>query len=456
MNPILKGLRGTVVAVAVAALVQSVGSMALGPLADASNSAMSATTAVNIRSAASTGSARVGILYRGQRVQTISSSSGWTAVTHNGRTAYVATAYLTNGSTTSGNPSSSPSSGSVFTTAALNLRTGPSASSTVARIATKGEKLGLTGKISGAYSQVTSSAGALWAATAYLSSAAGAPTQSLPAVTGRVKATAALMIRTTADHNFASLGDVARGTILDVTGVVQNSMTQVIWKGSVRWVNSAYVTSISGSTSAPAIPSPPKTTTQYATTTLNIWKASSGSASLGEIPRGTAVAVVGNVTGGRAEIVHNGALRWVTARYLSATAPGASGGSDGNSGENLDKGGSSGLNKTNASTKKIVRHIWANYPAIKTMYGWRRDVTPDHPAGRAVDVMIPNYRSNKALGQEIANYYRANASEFNISYIIFNQQIWSTERSREGWRNMSSRGNDTANHKDHVHINTNR
>ncbi|NHB84172.1 hypothetical protein G7085_04805 [Tessaracoccus sp. HDW20] len=104
--------------------------------------------------------------------------------------------------------------------------------------------------------------------------------------------------------------------------------------------------------------------------------------------------------------------------------------------------------------QRIVRDIWNRYSAIKTMYGWRRDVTPDHPAGRAVDVMIPNYKSNKALGWEIAEYYRAHASEYNISYIIFDQKIWSTARNKEGWRSMANRGGDTANHKDHVHINT--
>ena len=155
MKPIVKGLRGAVVAVAVAALVQSVGAMALGPLADASSSTLTATTAVNVRAGATTNSAKVGILYRGEKVQAIGSSNGWTTVTYRGRTAYVSSAYLSGSGAAATPPQSSAPSGSAFTTAYLNLRTGPSLSSSVSVVASKGAKLSLTGSISGSYTQVT-------------------------------------------------------------------------------------------------------------------------------------------------------------------------------------------------------------------------------------------------------------------------------------------------------------
>ena len=168
MNPILKGLRTAVAAVAVGAMVQSVGSIALAPLADASNTQLAATTAVNIRAAASAGSARVGILYRGEKVQAISSGNGWTAVSHKGRTAYVASAYLSTSSTLVGTPSASSPAGDVYTIANLNLRVGPSLSDAVATVATKGAKLRRTGTISGTYSQVQFNDRTLWAASSYL------------------------------------------------------------------------------------------------------------------------------------------------------------------------------------------------------------------------------------------------------------------------------------------------
>ncbi len=383
VNPILKSLRGAVAAIAIAGIMQSVGTIALAPPAHASNSQLTATTSVNIRAAASASSARVGILYAGDKVQTISSSNGWTAVNHNGKTAYVATAYLSTSSSVQ-KPSSSAGTGVVYSIANLNLRAGPSLSHPVAQVVAKGAKLSLTGSVTGTYSQVQYAGKTFWAATAYLSTTPGAPTQSLPATTGKVRATAVLMIRTTSDKNFVSLGEVPTGTILNVSGVLKNGLAQVVWQSRVAWVNNSYVTLVSGSATRPVAP------------------------------------------------------------------PSNGQGSEGT----LNKGYSSGLDQTNANTKKVVRHIWANYPSITTMYGWRRDVTPDHPAGRAVDVMIPNYKSNSALGTEISRYFRANAKQFNISYVIFNGHIWSAARDKEGWRKMADRGGDTANHKDHVHINT--
>lgn len=453
VNPILKGLRTTVAAVAIAGLMQSVGSIAFGALAGASNTQLMATTAVNVRAAASGTSARLGVLYRGERVQAVTSSNGWTTVTYQGKTGYVATSYLSASSVVVDTPSTPSKKGTVYSVATLNLRSGPALSDAVKQVVTKGAKLSLTGTVSGSYSQVVYNSDTLWAATSYLATSVGAPSQSLPATTGKVQATAALMIRTTNDRNFMSLGDVARGTILEVTGVLQGGLAQVLWQGNVRWVNNSYVTRIEGAT-APVVPVAPGTTTQYATANLNVWSAATGTVYSGEIAHGSAVQVTGAVVSGRAEIVVNGAVRWVTAKYLSASKPSAPGTGSGGSGSgSLNHGYSSGLDQTNDNIKKVVRHVWANYPAIKTMYGWRRDVTPDHPAGRAVDVMIPNYKSNNAMGWQIAEYFRANASEFNITYIIFDQKIWSVSRDKDGWRSMAGRGGDTANHKDHVHIN---
>ena len=40
------------------------------------------------------------------------------------------------------------------------------------------------------------------------------------------------------------------------------------------------------------------------------------------------------------------------------------------------------------------------------------------------------------------------------SQIIWQQHIWTAERGGDSWRPMKSRGSDTANHKDHVHLTT--
>lgn len=456
MKRALPGLRGLAAAAGVAVLIQGLGTLAFSPEADAVNGTVTTTTRVNVRSGPATSYASLTVLNAGDSLPSSGSANGWTEVTYKGQTAYIASAYL------SGSPSDAQSSqtsgatttgevGTAYTTASVNLRTGPSTRDAVYVVALKGAKLTLTGTISGNFAQIDYSGKLLWVSTSYI----GTTSESLPEVTGQARGTTALMIRTSSSANFTSLGDAPKGTIFDLTGVEQNGMAQVIYKGAVRWVNATYLTAV-GSLTAPLAPTPPETSLRYATTTLNIWSSSTGQSYSGVIPRGGELQVTGTVQNGRTEIIVNGASKWVTSSYVSATPPTTSdAGASSGDGDSLNRGYSSGLDQTNENVKAIVRDVWNRYPQINTMYGWRKDVTPDHPAGRAVDVMIPSYKTNSALGWEIAKYYQAHASEYNINYIIFDQKIWSTARTKEGWRSMADRGGDTANHKDHVHINTN-
>lgn len=103
---------------------------------------------------------------------------------------------------------------------------------------------------------------------------------------------------------------------------------------------------------------------------------------------------------------------------------------------------------------RVARAIADQFPQVETIGGWRAaDAFPDHPSGRAVDVMIPDYTSGagKALGDQIADYVLANAETLRVDYIIWRQ----TYRTPAGESNlMEDRGSDTANHFDHVHITT--
>lgn len=447
--------RGLLAAVAVSGLVQGVGTLTTSPFADASSGTMVATTAVNVRRSPNTNEPRLGLLRVGEKIEATGSSGGWTTVSYKGRTAYVASDYLRPASSSgSTGGTSQGSSGQVWTTANLNLRTGPGTNHSSVTVVKQGTSLGLTGATNSGWSQVRWNNRTLWASTRYLTTSV--PSSSpVPSGTSKGRATARLMIRTSSGSNYRLVQVVPVGTVIDATGLVENGMAQVIWKNNVRWVNNRYFEPVSTDT-APTQPSAPSTTTRYATANLNIWAASTGSSYNGEIPRGSALQVTGEIRNGRAAILHNGVVKWVTARYTSPTAPTTTPPPTTGDYGDLNRGWSSGLNKTNPFVKRITKNTWDTFPEIKTQYGWRRDVTPDHPAGRAVDIMIPKYKtaSSRALGNKIAEYYRAHHAEFNIHYIIWDQKIWNIKRDREGWRPMRSRGNDTANHKDHIHITT--
>ena len=97
-------------------------------------------------------------------------------------------------------------------------------------------------------------------------------------------------------------------------------------------------------------------------------------------------------------------------------------------------------------------------PWVKTIHGLgQRAGKTEHDDGLAVDFMVPSYEStaNNKKGWKLAKWLQANASKLDITYIIFDQQIWNSSRSSEGWREMEDRGSPTENHKDHVHVSFN-
>jgi hypothetical protein len=123
--------------------------------------------------------------------------------------------------------------------------------------------------------------------------------------------------------------------------------------------------------------------------------------------------------------------------------------------------GSPGEHGLKPDTLLVLRCIREAFPRIKTFYGFRpHDAFPDHPLGRAVDIMInsafANYRSPAAVayGDQIAAWVRARHEQLGVRYIIWRQHIWNVERAGDGWRPLRDRGNPTANHLDHVHVTT--
>lgn len=106
---------------------------------------------------------------------------------------------------------------------------------------------------------------------------------------------------------------------------------------------------------------------------------------------------------------------------------------------------------------RIVRQQW---PQIEVVGGYRPvDPYPDHPSGRAVDVMVPDggkSAEGAALGDQIAEYFMTHADEYGVMYLIWKQRIWMIDRDPVApvaqWRMMSDRGDWTSNHMDHVHI----
>ena len=184
----------------------------------------------------------------------------------------------------------------------------------------------------------------------------------------------------------------------------------------------------------------------WTTEALNLWDGPGEKAKkLGVIDPLTKVSVTGRRQLDRAQIVLDGQSRWVTAAYLaeSKPEPQPTGPTLGGSCSNGTSAGGAGVN-----IQKVHAAVCANWPSITT-YGTLRGGGGDHPLGRAVDIMVGG-----STGWEVAEFVRANAAALGVNYVIHAQNIWSGQRSAEGWRSMADRGSSTANHYDHVHVST--
>jgi uncharacterized protein YraI len=193
---------------------------------------------------------------------------------------------------------------------------------------------------------------------------------------------------------------------------------------------------------------------KYATTQLNVrTQPSADSSVVGTVSKGTKLSVTRTISNGFRYISYRGKGRWVKNQYLSDTKPKSttaissnSSGSGGISGAPCPSGSSveDGLTPDAIRVHRAVCH---RYPQVTSFLGVRSS-SGFHGEGRALDCMI----SDSSVGWDLAKWVRANARSLGVMEVIYRQQIWTVQRSSDGWRSMSDRGSPTANHMDHVHV----
>ncbi|HZX07429.1 SH3 domain-containing protein [Kribbella sp.] len=196
---------------------------------------------------------------------------------------------------------------------------------------------------------------------------------------------------------------------------------------------------------------PQITGTKYTTTDVNLWSLPLTGILLDVLPKGTKISVTGKVDGLYAEVVSDGKSRWVKSQYLAATKPVAQvvGSAGGAISQAACKSGSGMEQGLTPDAIRVHRAICAMYPDISTYGGLRAgDTGSEHATGHAVDIMI----NSASEGQAIADWLKANYKKLGVSQLIWEQHIWTVQRSSEGWRAMPDRGSATANHMDHVHV----
>jgi hypothetical protein len=78
------------------------------------------------------------------------------------------------------------------------------------------------------------------------------------------------------------------------------------------------------------------------------------------------------------------------------------------------------------NARSLAAYIIATYPGVRSIGGVRADPLPDHPSGRAIDIML----DDMALGDVILADIHSQAARFGVDYTL--------------WR--------VAAHFDHIHV----
>lgn len=109
------------------------------------------------------------------------------------------------------------------------------------------------------------------------------------------------------------------------------------------------------------------------------------------------------------------------------------------------------LGPVQSEAVKVANDLGPRF-GVDTIYGYRdpaADNYGEHSTGLALDFMV---YSDHTKGQALADYAVAHAGALGVHWVIWDQHVYNVEKAGTGWRLMEDRGDDTQNHRDHVHV----
>ncbi len=291
---------------------------------------VTSTTDVNVRSGPGNSYSVLTVMKKGTTTSRLGTSGNWAKVKVNGKTGYVYTKYLTNGSSSSSTTPTSSTSKTVYVTAsALNVRSGPSTSYSVIGGLNKGNSASVVGT-SGSWYKIKYGSGYGYISSQYTSSSSSDSGSSGSTTSSKTMycTVSGLNVRSGKGTAYASKGTLSYGQ--SVTVVDSSSYWYKIKYGSgYGYVGSKYLSSSkpSGSSSTPVSAPSNKTKTMYCTVSgLNVRSGAGTSyASKGTLSYGQQVSVV-NTSSYWYKIKYGSGYGYVGSSYLSSTKP-SSGGS---------------------------------------------------------------------------------------------------------------------------------
>ena len=274
---------------------------------------------------------------------------------------------------------------------AVNVRSGPGTDHSRIGVLYPGESLSIRGSAANGWVPVTWRGRNAWVASAYVTGWDAGEQGSSTGEKGFAWTRVKLNARSSPSLSAGVRTLLDKGTRVSLTGQVSGRWSQIDLNGGTAWVATRYLDSFTpeqamptpDSTSVSATSAPETIGSRWGSTELNLWTAARGDRFVEVAPKGTEFKVTGTVSGGRAQVVWKGAVRWVTARHLTDSAPAKSSASSG--GETCL---ASFYSDDSATASGEPFDQWAMKTAHKTLpLGTRLRVT--NPAnGRTVEVTV--------------------------------------------------------------------
>ena len=276
-----------------------------------SNIAIVNTDGLNFRNGAGTSYSIIKVLNKGEKVEVISESNGWSKVKHDSRLGYVASQYIDKATTNY--------TIKEVNTDGLNVRTGPSTSYATIGKLNKGTRVEVISESAG-WSKINYNNKTAYASSGYLKAVSTSTPDTKPEDTTqqykeiKVVNTDGLNVRKGPSTSYESIGKIDKGTSVEVISE-SDGWSKINYKNTTAYVATRYLDKKSTNTE--------DTTQQYKeikvvnTDGLNVRKGPSTSyESIGKIDKGTSVEVISE-SDGWSKINYKNTTAYVATRYLN-------------------------------------------------------------------------------------------------------------------------------------------
>ena len=275
-----------------------------------SNIAIVNTDGLNFRNGAGTSYSIIKVLNKGEKVEVISESNGWSKVKHDSRLGYVASQYIDKATTNY--------TIKEVNTDGLNVRTGPSTSYATIGKLNKGTRVEVISESAG-WSKINYNNKTAYVSSGYLKAVSTSTPDTKPEDTTqqykeiKVVNTDGLNVRKGPSTSYESIGKIDKGTSVEVISE-SDGWSKINYKNTTAYVATRYLDKKSTNTE--------DTTQQYKeikvvnTDGLNVRKGPSTSyESIGKIDKGTRVEVISE-SDGWSKINYKNTTAYVATRYL--------------------------------------------------------------------------------------------------------------------------------------------